>query len=310
MKEVYEQIKDTLSEISGQKAQLVSAVCSLEAALDELKKCCKNKDHQGVEDATKKVNRANKKVESQAKALAATRTDSAERKYVMDLIDDINEFVPKELISAKALVSNPNDSESREKLDDTDHRIRQDLAFLREPEACLANSIKRVELGLNKLVLVAKKGNEKKVKEVYPQVDKDSAKLVVIAKEESAKQADPLRRQEMLDAIAKLQHHLPLAEEASKKVSKSPQAASLQEELDRIEDKIKEALAELLSSNAPFIATARREEYELDKMLEAVKKGDKKAADEFARTVPKIHSMLITQVMVVALCCIDGRMTG
>ena len=96
-------------------------------AADNLRDAAKKPDRSGADKAGNDLVRAVDKLGEPMRDKAAKSHDPAERKRLLDALDDVEQLVPQNLRTANDTLSKPKDAPTQKKLDDANHDIHDAL---------------------------------------------------------------------------------------------------------------------------------------------------------------------------------------
>jgi bacterioferritin (cytochrome b1) len=276
-----------------------------------------------------------------ARALAEQIRDPASKKRAFDAIDDFERCIPQLVQALKETLENPNDKNARKRFDnvidnikDSNNRIAREIL---EDQLAKNNELLRKKLA--DLQDAVRRGDAREVAELLKDIADAVARRVELGRQLANTVKDPALRKQILDACDDLERLMPELVIAAREAVQNPNDAAAQERLRKIIQEMKDA-ADRITSLKRFpdkqdnnkgklsgsflqmgsnikdrdhtaedvLATGNRLNQEIERLRDAVHRGDPKAAAAAAKEVADLMNRQIELGRRLASQCEDPEL--
>jgi len=286
LKDVNDEIIQEQNKMLGGPDGLARAADKQKQLLEDLNDAVRRGDQAQVDRFSDKLAKAQDNLSDQIQTEANSPNQDPERKKLLEQLDsDLKKAIPEQIVSGKAFAKNPKDKAAQNKLEDLNYQNRENLDKLSTP---LAGAIaSKVEGDIDRMVKAAKSGDPKGVEEAAKNLPVQTDDLVRQLKADARNTSDPQKKRDLLEAANDLENLVPGEIEEAKKLAQNPNNKERQDKLNDIDNKVHEALSKVGGPKADLRDAINRHQQEREKLADAVKKGDVKAAEEAANRLPK-----------------------
>eukprot|EP01094_Clydonella_sp_ATCC50884_P019220 TRINITY_DN3707_c0_g1_i1.p1 TRINITY_DN3707_c0_g1~~TRINITY_DN3707_c0_g1_i1.p1 ORF type:complete len:1573 (-),score=763.32 TRINITY_DN3707_c0_g1_i1:256-4872(-) len=267
--------------------------------LDKLAVGAEEQDARNVSRAAKAVVAENKDVLAMARRQAGQTEDPVRKRQIMDGCDELERLLPHNIMAAKAVLENPDDSAAVDNLRTRTHDLKAHIDALVEnacphPELELIEAVALEKQLVRTMQSAAKGGDKAKLGQAAPSMHNNTQRISELSKQIVTKFDDRSRKARLIDALSKLDRATKQYDNDAKAMADNPSNPTVCSRVEKGVAEIDRLLQVVLDeTEAELFAEALRQKADLAAMRNATNAGDRRTMAETAQTIAKRQANLV-----------------